>query len=511
MTTLHTGIKRKFRQEKKYKCPEDGCQISFDIPSQLVVHMAVHSTAKPFVCDFPNCKCAYKGRSDLLAHKRLHTNKKITCQENGCAYSCSKPSHLASHMVTHSEARPFICDFKDCQTTYKTKAHLLNHKRCHSNEGSFVCDFDNCFYAGNSSRNLASHKLKHSGERNFVCDFENCGKACKSLSNLKQHKRVHTKETPYSCDFPKCTYATSNPGYLKTHARVHSREKPFVCDFIDCGQEFSVSSNLVRHKLLHQETKSHACEHCPYKSTRIDSLRRHAAVHERQSNYKIKCTMQDGGNEAWTEGDVECTIRCETQRHLEYHIQRNHTMEGISSKLASERKLCDFFTANGVVFDRDWANLLKFKGCKNIEGGKSFARPDFYLPVESARLKAVVLGGNDEYSHRQNACDLQRTFNMTQSLDQTEEYGGLPLLYVRFNPHYFKKGDTYYDLPLKVSHEIFLKTIRSLQPEDLKEGLNLIYINYDRDKDGNLTLFQIAKEQQNDFGTILEPCVLRIV
>ena len=104
-------------------------------------------------------------------------------------------------------------------------------------------------------------------------------------------------------------------------------------------------------------------------------------MHERQARFAFKCAMQDGGVQLWKHGDVACTIRCKTEQHMEYHIQRNHTIEGLGVKLESETKLAQFFEANDVPFDRNWANRLNFKGCKNIEGNSTSARPDFYLFV----------------------------------------------------------------------------------------------------------------------------------
>jgi hypothetical protein len=218
--------------------------------------------------------------------------------------------------------------------------------------------------------------------------------------------------------------------------------------------------------------------------------------------------MQDGGTQVYKPGDVVCTIRCETMLDMKYHVQRNHTVEGLGEKLQSETKLAKFFDAAQVSYDRDWTNWLNFKGCKNIEGNVFSARPDFFLPEESARLKALVLVGNDEFAHRQYPCDLQRVWNIAQSLQQTHEFKDVPLLYLRFNPHFFKRAGVHYDLPLAQTHDLLLSTLRKLQASDVKPGVNLVFINYDQNANGRLQIFIDSENEEKDFGSVLEPTVL---
>lgn len=59
---------------------------------------------------------------------------------------------------------------------------------------------------------------------------------------------------------------------------------------------------------------------------------------------------------------------------------------------------------------------------------------------------------------------------------------------------------------LQLSHTILLKSIRGLQPDDLKVGLNLFYVNYDQDNKGNLMIFEV--DDQNDYAKVLQSCVL---
>ncbi len=79
--------------------------------------------------------------------------------------------------------------------------------------------------------------------------------------------------------------------------------------------------------------------------------------------------------------------------------------------------------------------------------------------AESARLNAVVLCGNDESAHRSYPRDFQRTWNIVQALEQTNEFRGAKILYIRFNPHVFRKGKTFFDSKLEDAHKLIFKTL----------------------------------------------------
>jgi len=217
--------------------------------------------------------------------------------------------------------------------------------------------------------------------------------------------------------------------------------------------------------------------------------------------------MQDGGMDTWSKGFVQCSIRCKTERDLAIHIQRNHTPEGLANKLESEQKLATFLKRNEIPFDHDWANRLNFTGCKNIEGARKSARLDFFLPVESTRLGCVVVIENNEWQHvgPSYACDLQRIFNCGNALENTEEYRGTKLLIINFNPHHYLRDGVRRSHTLQSSHELLLKTLRDLTPEDIRTGTNLIYIHYD-ETGGELEIFL---DPDNDFAPLFHDQVIR--
>jgi hypothetical protein len=291
--------------------------------------------------------------------------------------------------------------------------------------------------------------------------------------------------------------------------RQHTDVKKWTCE--RCEKRFSMKHDLEIHIKRHLGIKDYKCQHCLYRCVTPKDLAEHIKRHDREKKYPIACIMQDAGCEIWKEGAgaLKCTIRTKTSAHMDYHVQKNHTLEGLSQKLESETKLAKFFDAQGVPFYRDWENIINFRSCQGIEGNRFHARPDFYLPTYSAILEAVVIVGNDEFAHRRYACDFQRVFNIVQSLQQTENFKDVPLLYIRFNPHFCKKDGTVYDLPLDVKHVALMGMLQSLKKEDLpRNQVSLVYMYYDITND-ELDVFK--EDETNDYAKLYKDCVLRII
>ena len=423
-----------------------------------------HTGEKAYKCD--RCDYASSNSGNLTVHKRTHTGEKpYKC--NQCDYSSAQHGGLTAHKRTHTSEKPFECD--KCDYTCLEKRQWIVHKRTHTGEKPYKCD--HCNYACTATDRLIQHKRKHTGEKPYKCD--QCDRACATSSHLIVHKRTHTGEKPFKCD--QCAYATVTHYHLKDHKRTHTGEKPYKCEH--CSKTFATSSNrTVHHKM-----------------------------HEIQKSYNFLCPMQDCGLQlAQEQGDLQCTIRCNTLLDLDYHIQRHHTEEGIARKFHSEQKLAEFFQSRDISFDRDWLNRVAFQTCKNIEGHKQSARPDFYLHAKSAELGCVFLVGNDEFAHRQTKCEFQRMFNIANALEQTSEFAGVPIVYVRFNPHFYHKDGKLFDMPLDKAHDLLLNTINSFTRVPHK-GVNLVYVNYDT-RDNKLCIFD--ESHDDDYCHLFQDTVV---
>jgi len=462
----------------------DGC------PKRTKVDLTqLEPCEKPYNCDECDYVCTTSGA--LTKHKRKHTGEKpFNCDQ--CDYVCLQSTHLTTHKRMHTGEKPFKCDH--CDFACSRSTHLTTHKRIHTGEKPFKCD--HCDFACVDSSGLTTHKRVHTGEKPFKCD--QCYFACADGRNLTKHKRIHTGEKPFKCDH--CDFACTTSSGLTTHKRIHTGEKPFNCD--QCDYVCLQSTHLTTHKRIHTGEKPFKCDHCSKAFSLSPNRTRHHKKHEEQKSYQFACTLQDGGMQPAQDGDVKCTIRCKTGRDLDYHIQRHHTPQGIAAKFKSEQQLADFFTSQQISYDRDWLNFLTFKLCSGIEGGKSSARPDFYLHAKSAELGCVFLVCNDEFAHRQTKCEFQRVFNITHALQQTTEFKDLPVVFVRFNPHFFRVDGKLFDLPIDKAHLQLLNKINSIQKQHLQKGVNIVFVNYDKHEN----IFNDAEE--GDYATLFRSSVL---
>jgi len=223
-------------------------------------------------------------------------------------------------------------------------------------------------------------------------------------------------------------------------------------------------------------------------------------MHELQRSYSISCTYQDHGLQKAGQGDLVCGVRCKDQRMLEDHVQRSHTKEGIAAKFKSEAKLAAFFDSKGIAYDRDYINRIRFADCDGLVSATSkgvSARPDFHLTEYSAKLGAQVLIGNDEYCHRNYNCDAQRMLRIAEALIRRTD---VPVVYLRFNPHYYTYDGVTFDQKLSDAHGLLLRVINSITKTDLLPGLNTFFLNYDT-VGGELKFFVDAKLAEGDAYT----------
>ena len=88
------------------------------------------------------------------------------------------------------------------------------------------------------------------------------------------------------------------------------------------------------------------------------------------------------------------------------------------------------------------------------------------------------------------SCEFQRLFNTVNALCAQSNRAGDRFLFVRVNPHFHFVGTVMYDLSLPETHRRLLALLDRLRPEDLRIGVSLAFLGYDRDKDGALCLFQ---------------------
>jgi len=165
------------------------CDKRFSKKWMFKEHEAGHTGASPFKCDVESCGEEFKDFSIFRAHKRDHekksTVKSLTCPVEGCEISCNKWSDLVVHKkACHpSERQCSICD-----KTF-TPTNLKIHRQIHQEDrATLQCPIDGCprFYF--HQKNLSYHvKIKHEG-LGFKCKI--CNRKLSSKQKLDRHIEV---------------------------------------------------------------------------------------------------------------------------------------------------------------------------------------------------------------------------------------------------------------------------------------------------------------------------------
>ncbi len=486
-----------------------------------------------FECDINGCTQSFKFRVQLKWHRAEHRNENNEYNCDLCPYKSKHARSIQNHRRTHTLERPFMCDV--CGKSYISKLSLLCHMLIHNDDSKkYICNFEGCTYAAVIPSLLKRHHISHLEEKPFKCIENGCTSSFPDKCSLIRHQILHSFAYPYKCVINDCEYKFKYNESLQLHINNIHRGIMFECQELNCGKKYKLQCSLYRHmnefhlkteeykcdecdqtfvrttsleqhrSTIHLGEKRYKCDHCRFVTNYKDYLKIHTALHEKQQFYQFPCPMQDGGTQEYSQGDVSCSTRCNTQLDLEYHIERNHTPIGLGNKYESETKLSDFLKQKGIEFTRDRQNTINFTNCSNIEANKKSARPDFYLICKSVELKCVFFLENDEFAHRQSACDFQRLYNIIISLRQ-ESNEMLPIVFLRFNPHHFKLDGVYHNMSLKDGHEKLYKVIQSITPEHLKHDINLVYINYDH-TDGRLDVFN--EDEINDYADLFEKYII---
>ncbi|CAL6384068.1 unnamed protein product [Bathycoccus prasinos] len=119
-TFVARGVKRK----RGHEC--DVCEKVFAKPSDLAVHMRIHTNEKPYECDV--CDKAFRTSSGLKRHMRIHTNEKpYECDV--CEKRFSDSGTLTNHMRIHTNEKPYECDV--CEKRFTRSGSLKRHMRTH--------------------------------------------------------------------------------------------------------------------------------------------------------------------------------------------------------------------------------------------------------------------------------------------------------------------------------------------------------------------------------------------
>ncbi|XP_054152447.1 zinc finger protein 91-like [Oppia nitens] len=119
-------------------------------------------------------------------------------------------------------------------------------------DGSYHCT--DCHYRTTCPHRMTSHMICHTDRRPFKCHYYDCDLSFKRISSLKRHvKTLHLKERLYECRVCGKRYAQSQS--LKDHSFVHLSVKSFKCDINGCDKWFQTPKYLRSHKIRGHSVK----------------------------------------------------------------------------------------------------------------------------------------------------------------------------------------------------------------------------------------------------------------
>ncbi len=219
--------------------------------------------------------------------------------------------------------------------------------------------------------------------------------------------------------------------------------------------------------------------------------------------------MVDYGAEVYNRSNgIACGMYFKKQHDLCGHLQACHTLEGIADKKQSEAKMLTFFKSRNIVYSHDQENRVTIAGCPALRLEGNHARPDFQI---LDFMDKIVLVCNDEDQHRSYGadCELYRMFKIASVISAVPGQASIPILYIRFNPHYFRIAGVHHDLSLAERHRQLERVLNEVRDGTrlVNGGLNIWYMFYDRDANGRLSLFNKC---DTEWIRILEPLSIAV-
>ena len=175
-----------------YKCKR--CNEKFYLESQLVAHMASHSS-----------------------HYRVELRHK--CLECGDSFAIA--AHLKRNAFTKSSELHFQC--KVCEMPFKDVDKLINHSKLHGSAqdaaaaGKYRCV--KCGEVFKCEDHLKRHVDIHSCEKKYKCHM--CWVSFDRAEEIKRHTRKHVDGKTQKCLICDKTWFLSVM-FLKTHMRTHA-------------------------------------------------------------------------------------------------------------------------------------------------------------------------------------------------------------------------------------------------------------------------------------------------
>lgn len=180
-----------------------------------------------------------------------------------CPTTCGRKTDLRIHIQKlHTADEPIKC--KRCGNSYPDRYTYKLHAKTHEGEKCYKCDV--CPYASISARHLESHLLIHTDQKPFVC--AHCDQAFRQKQLLKRHENLYhnpnyvpamPKEKNHYC--PTCDKGFRHKGNLIRHMASHDPDaNPDLSEYINIKEEGGSKVAIKTQQMSENEGEMIACE-----------------------------------------------------------------------------------------------------------------------------------------------------------------------------------------------------------------------------------------------------------